>query len=71
MGANLASVHNTNEFHAVQRVIMNHANRNEQTWIGGTDSQEVFYVIKYYQMSDTAYLIFNFTSSFMVLYYIL
>ncbi|XP_035985533.1 type-2 ice-structuring protein isoform X2 [Fundulus heteroclitus] len=40
MGANLASVHDTNEYHQVQSVIKMATYGSEVTWIGGTNAQE-------------------------------
>eukprot|EP00064_Thunnus_orientalis_P020895 superscaffoldBa00006028_g21047 len=40
MGANLASVHSTHDYHAVQKIIWNHVHRNDYAWIGGSDCQE-------------------------------
>uniref|UniRef100_A0A3Q2PHP2 C-type lectin domain-containing protein n=1 Tax=Fundulus heteroclitus TaxID=8078 RepID=A0A3Q2PHP2_FUNHE len=40
MGANLASVHDTNEYHQVQSVIKMATYKSDETWIGGTNAQE-------------------------------
>ncbi|KAM4564306.1 type-2 ice-structuring protein-like isoform 2-T2 [Fundulus diaphanus] len=40
MGANLASVHDTNEYHQVQSLIKMANNKSEVTWIGGSNAQE-------------------------------
>ncbi|XP_036002700.1 type-2 ice-structuring protein isoform X1 [Fundulus heteroclitus] len=40
MGANLASVHDTNEYHQVQSVIEMATYKSDETWIGGTNAQE-------------------------------
>ncbi|KAM4564439.1 type-2 ice-structuring protein-like isoform 2-T2 [Fundulus diaphanus] len=40
MGAHLASVHDTNEYHQVQSLITIATYKSGETWIGGTDAQE-------------------------------
>ncbi|XP_035985544.1 ladderlectin-like [Fundulus heteroclitus] len=40
MGANLASVHDLDEYHQVQSLITTATYRSEVTWIGGTNAQE-------------------------------
>uniref|UniRef100_A0A147ALG9 Ladderlectin-like n=1 Tax=Fundulus heteroclitus TaxID=8078 RepID=A0A147ALG9_FUNHE len=41
MGANLASVHDTSEYHQVQSVITTASYGSGTTWIGGTNAQEL------------------------------
>ncbi|XP_026154650.1 ladderlectin-like [Mastacembelus armatus] len=40
MGGNLASVHDTHEYHGIQRVIMAASHDYKETWIGGSNGQE-------------------------------
>ncbi|XP_038588166.1 galactose-specific lectin nattectin-like [Micropterus salmoides] len=40
MGGNLASVHNAEEYHNIQRLITSASRENKETWIGGSDAQE-------------------------------
>ncbi|XP_035985539.1 ladderlectin isoform X2 [Fundulus heteroclitus] len=40
MGANLASVHDTNEYRQVQSLITKATYKSGRTWIGGTNAQE-------------------------------
>ncbi|XP_008401454.2 galactose-specific lectin nattectin-like [Poecilia reticulata] len=40
MKANLASVHDMEEYHEIQRLIMTASHEYKETWIGGTDAQE-------------------------------
>ncbi|XP_007544239.1 ladderlectin-like isoform X1 [Poecilia formosa] len=39
-GANLASVHNADEYHQVQNLIAAAGHRSKLAWIGGTDGQQ-------------------------------
>ncbi|XP_042266477.1 type-2 ice-structuring protein-like [Thunnus maccoyii] len=41
MDANLASIHSIEEYHKIQSIIEDHAADNKNTWIGGSDCQEV------------------------------
>uniref|UniRef100_A0A8C9Z9M4 C-type lectin domain-containing protein n=1 Tax=Sander lucioperca TaxID=283035 RepID=A0A8C9Z9M4_SANLU len=41
LGGNLASVRNIMEYHELQRLIMTNSHEYKETWIGGTDAQEV------------------------------
>ncbi|XP_014831463.1 PREDICTED: type-2 ice-structuring protein-like isoform X2 [Poecilia mexicana] len=40
MKANLASVHNMEEYHEIQRLIISASHEYKKTWIGGSDAQE-------------------------------
>ncbi|XP_018517506.1 galactose-specific lectin nattectin [Lates calcarifer] len=40
MNANLASVHNLEEYHEIQRVIMTTSYEYKESWLGGSDAQE-------------------------------
>lgn len=40
MGANLASIHGTREYHEIKRMILDRTHGSPETWIGGSDSQE-------------------------------
>ncbi|KAM4713877.1 C-type mannose receptor 2-like [Anableps anableps] len=40
MKANLASVHNIEDYHEIQSLIMTASHEYKETWIGGTDAQE-------------------------------
>ncbi|XP_015257804.1 PREDICTED: type-2 ice-structuring protein-like [Cyprinodon variegatus] len=40
MRGNLASVHDIEEYHEIQRLILTSGHEYKQTWIGGTDAQE-------------------------------
>ncbi|XP_015253606.1 PREDICTED: ladderlectin-like [Cyprinodon variegatus] len=40
MRGNLASVHDIEEYHEIQRLIMTSSHEYKETWIGGTDAQE-------------------------------
>ncbi|XP_036002730.1 ladderlectin-like [Fundulus heteroclitus] len=40
MGANLASVHDMNEYHQVQTLIKMATYKSDETWIGGNNAQE-------------------------------
>ncbi|XP_070710716.1 type-2 ice-structuring protein-like [Pempheris klunzingeri] len=40
MGGNLASVHNVQEYHEIQRLIVSITYDYKPTWIGGSDAQE-------------------------------
>ncbi|XP_067381254.1 ladderlectin-like [Channa argus] len=40
IGANLASVHNTYEYHEIQRLITTATHEYKETWIGGSDAQQ-------------------------------
>ncbi|XP_042273377.1 type-2 ice-structuring protein-like [Thunnus maccoyii] len=41
MGANLVSIHSIEENHKIQSIIQADAAENKNTWIGGSDCQEV------------------------------
>lgn len=45
MGANLASVHSMEEYYQLQWLVMNVARSQRQTWIGGSDAQQVCYTL--------------------------
>ncbi|XP_005460683.1 ladderlectin isoform X1 [Oreochromis niloticus] len=40
MGANLASVHSSTEYHMIQHLIVIASHDYQETWIGGSDAQE-------------------------------
>ncbi|XP_063318499.1 ladderlectin-like [Pelmatolapia mariae] len=40
MGANLASVHSSTEYHGIQHLIVIASHDYQETWIGGSDAQE-------------------------------
>ncbi|XP_022607096.1 ladderlectin-like isoform X1 [Seriola dumerili] len=40
MGANLASVHSTQDYHKIQNLILTTTHQQKETWIGGSDAQE-------------------------------
>ncbi|XP_026225410.1 ladderlectin-like [Anabas testudineus] len=40
MGANLASVHNFQEYHDIQKLIATTTHEYKETWIGGSDAQQ-------------------------------
>ncbi|XP_072232975.1 galactose-specific lectin nattectin-like [Leuresthes tenuis] len=40
MGGHLASVHNAQEYHDIQRLILTATHASKQTWIGGSDAQQ-------------------------------
>uniref|UniRef100_A0A3B4VJF1 Ladderlectin-like n=2 Tax=Seriola dumerili TaxID=41447 RepID=A0A3B4VJF1_SERDU len=40
MGANLASVHSTQDYHRIQWLILTATHQQKETWIGGSDAQE-------------------------------
>uniref|UniRef100_A0AAX7TTW8 C-type lectin domain-containing protein n=1 Tax=Astatotilapia calliptera TaxID=8154 RepID=A0AAX7TTW8_ASTCA len=40
MGANLASVHSSTEYHGIQHLIVTASHDYQETWIGGSDAQE-------------------------------
>ncbi|XP_040887724.1 macrophage mannose receptor 1-like [Toxotes jaculatrix] len=40
MNANLASVHNIQEYHKIQRMIQSRTHEYKEAWIGGSDAQE-------------------------------
>lgn len=44
MGAQLASVHNVQEYHEIQKMIVSTTHDYPRTWLGGSDAQEVFYL---------------------------
>jgi len=41
LGANLASVHNLNEYNQIQTLIFTASREPKETWIGGSNAQEV------------------------------
>lgn len=41
MGGNLASVHSTDEYHGIQRLIWRITNAYPHTWLGGSDAIQV------------------------------
>lgn len=45
MGANLASVHSMEEYYQLQWLVVNVARRQRETWIGGSDAQQVCYTL--------------------------
>uniref|UniRef100_A0A3B4VJD5 C-type lectin domain-containing protein n=1 Tax=Seriola dumerili TaxID=41447 RepID=A0A3B4VJD5_SERDU len=40
MGANLASVHSTQDYHRIQWLILTATHQQKETWIGGSDAEE-------------------------------
>ncbi|KAM4713878.1 type-2 ice-structuring protein-like [Anableps anableps] len=40
MGGNLASVHNSEEYHEIQALILHASHEMKETWIGGSDAAE-------------------------------
>ncbi|XP_028420386.1 ladderlectin-like [Perca flavescens] len=40
LGGNLASVHNVQEYHEIQRLIMSTSYEYKEAWLGGSDAQE-------------------------------
>ncbi|XP_042372876.1 galactose-specific lectin nattectin-like, partial [Plectropomus leopardus] len=40
VGGNLASVHNIEEYHAIQRLILKTSHEDTSAWIGGSDAEE-------------------------------
>ncbi|KAK9533302.1 hypothetical protein VZT92_008428 [Zoarces viviparus] len=40
LGGNLASVHNTLEYHGIQKIILDFSHASATTWIGGSDAQQ-------------------------------
>ncbi|XP_028420053.1 ladderlectin-like isoform X2 [Perca flavescens] len=40
LGGNLASVHNIQEYHEIQRLIVKTSFESKETWIGGSDAQQ-------------------------------
>uniref|UniRef100_A0A3Q2EF76 C-type lectin domain-containing protein n=1 Tax=Cyprinodon variegatus TaxID=28743 RepID=A0A3Q2EF76_CYPVA len=43
MRGNLASVHDIEEYHEIQRLILTSSHEYKETWIGGTDAQEYYH----------------------------
>lgn len=48
MGANLASVHSSTEYHGIQHLIVTASHDYQETWIGGSDAQEVLCLACFY-----------------------
>ncbi|KAI3375971.1 hypothetical protein L3Q82_016504, partial [Scortum barcoo] len=40
MGGNLASIHNIQEYHEIQRLVKRNSGEHTEAWIGGSDAQE-------------------------------
>ncbi|XP_067436249.1 ladderlectin-like isoform X2 [Thunnus thynnus] len=40
MGAHLASIHGTRDYHEIRRMILDRTHKSPETWIGGSDGQE-------------------------------
>uniref|UniRef100_A0A3Q2DBB6 Ladderlectin-like n=1 Tax=Cyprinodon variegatus TaxID=28743 RepID=A0A3Q2DBB6_CYPVA len=59
MRGNLASVHDIEEYHEIQRLIMTSSHEYKETWIGGTDAQEVLYLHNGFILYNSLTLLYN------------